>query len=151
VEVEMELWELEARESIRATMAAYNAAGDRGRADGLAACFAEDGVLEGPSGPVAGRAAIEADINGIIERGSTGAQRKFVHHHVSSIDIYDVTPNAARVRCYYEVLTDQGLDHWGRYDDELVPVEGRWLFARRRARTDGFVPGSWYESTNAGA
>jgi uncharacterized protein (TIGR02246 family) len=151
VEVEVELWELEARESIRATMAAYNAAGDRGRPEGLAACFAADGVLDGPGGAIEGRAAIEAEIQGIIERGSAGAARKFVHHHVSSIDIYELTPQAARVRCYYAVLTDQGLDHWGRYEDQLVPVDGRWLFAYRRARTDGFVPGSWYESTNQGA
>jgi hypothetical protein len=40
-------------------------------------------------------------------------------------------------------VTDRGVDHWGRYRDELVDTEDRWRFARRQVRTDGAAPGSW--------
>jgi hypothetical protein len=40
------------------------------------------------------------------------------------------------------VLTNIGVDHWGRYRDVLVPVENRWLFASRQAIADGFSPQS---------
>ena len=39
-------------------------------------------------------------------------------------------------------LTNIGVDHWGRYRDVLVPVDGRWLFASREAVADGFSPDS---------
>ena len=43
----------------------------------------------------------------------------------------------ARSRCYFQVLMADGLDHWGRYVDELVRVDGEWRFARRRVSVDG--------------
>ena len=49
----------------------------------------------------------------------------------------------ARGRCYYAVLTDRGLDHWGRYIDEYRCDGGRWLFARRKVTMDAAVPGGW--------
>jgi hypothetical protein len=52
----------------------------------------------------------------------------------------------ARGRCYYAVLTDRGLDHWGRYVDEYRREGERWLFAKRRATVDGRAPGSWSEA-----
>lgn len=42
----MQEWELEVRESVRQTLADYTAATDRFDLRALAACFAEDGVLE---------------------------------------------------------------------------------------------------------
>jgi len=39
-------------------------------------------------------------------------------------------------------VTERGPDHWGRYRDRLVVRDGRWLFAHRRARADGYAPGS---------
>ena len=43
---------------------------------------------------------------------------------------------------YFLALTNIGVDHWGRYRDVLVPVDGRWLFASREAVADGFSPES---------
>jgi hypothetical protein len=43
---------------------------------------------------------------------------------------------------YFLALTNIGVDHWGRYRDVLVPVNGRWLFASREAVADGFSPES---------
>ena len=49
----------------------------------------------------------------------------------------------ATSRCYYQVLTDRGLDHWGRYIDRYRRVDGRWRFAERKVTTDGVIPGGW--------
>ena len=42
------------------------------------------------------------------------------------------------------MITDIGLDHWGRYRDRLVPVGERWLLAQRSVKTDGYAPGSFF-------
>jgi hypothetical protein len=34
------------------------------------------------------------------------------------------------------------VDHWGRYRDEIAPVDGRWLFDHRRVSLDGRRPES---------
>ena len=52
-------------------------------------------------------------------------------------------PSAARAACYFTVMTGAGVDHWGRYRDDLVPDGDRWLFAHRLVRTDGVTPGGW--------
>jgi hypothetical protein len=142
----LETWELIARECIRNTIASYNANGDHCRTVDLAACFTEDGILERPSrgAPVVGRANIENLFTRLIEQGSLQPPG-FVHHHVASVAILSLSPSAATVRSYFQVMTDHGLDHWGRYVDRLVPVDGDWLFARRRGYIDGRVDGSWIE------
>jgi hypothetical protein len=43
---------------------------------------------------------------------------------------------------YFSVFTEIGLDHWGRYADRLVRPGHEWVFALRRVRLDGAVPGS---------
>ena len=40
------------------------------------------------------------------------------------------------------VLTDRGLDHWGRYVDEFIRVDGEWRIAHRRVSVDGRRPDS---------
>ena len=42
-----------------------------------------------------------------------------------------------------KVLTDRGLDHWGRYVDEYARLEGRWWIIRRNVSIDGLVKGAW--------
>jgi hypothetical protein len=44
------------------------------------------------------------------------------------------------------VLTDVGLDHYGRYRDLFVPVGDEWLIRHRFVSTDWHAP----ESTMAG-
>jgi len=68
---------------------------------------------------------------------------QLIRHHVSNVRIDVDGPDAARGASYFFVFTDRGPDHWGRYRDEYVRRDGRWLFRYRRARLDGFAPGSW--------
>ena len=139
----MEDWEIEARESIRDLVARYNANGDSGRFDEMLELFAEDAVMETPGDRREGRAAIRAMFEGIAETPSGTPRARFVRHFTATHQI-DVLDRAhARGRAYYTVLTDQGLDHWGRYVDDYRRVEGRWLFAHRRALLDAAVPGGW--------
>ena len=65
-----------------------------------------------------------------------------VRHHVSSVRFGSVARDRVEVSSYFAVHTDVGLDHWGRYRDELICVDDRWLFASRRIGVDGFSAGS---------
>ena len=144
--MQMLLWELEIRESVRQTLADYTAATDRFDLRALAACFAPGGR------PGVHRRRRTADGSG-GDRGRTWramtrdpdrirAAPTHVRHHVSSIRFGSVARDRVEVSSYFAVHTDIGLDHWGRYRDELVPVDGRWLFARRRISVDAFSPDS---------
>ena len=42
------------------------------------------------------------------------------------------------------MIIDNGLDHWGRYVDEYVRIDGDWNFKHRKVTIDGRVPQSWF-------
>jgi SnoaL-like domain len=144
----VEAWELEVRESVRQTLADYTAATDRFDLRALASCFGEEGVLEFTGGvePLTGAAAIEAGLGAVTRPSNSGqaAGRSLTHvrHHVSSIQFGSVARDRVEVSSYFAVHTDIGLDHWGRYRDVLIPVNGRWLFAHRRISVDAFAADS---------
>lgn len=142
----MELWELDARESVRRTLSDYTAATDTFDLAALAQCFGPDGVLEftGGTGPLTGPAAIQAGLaTAMAKEPEPGRQSpSYVRHHVASIRFRSVTPQRIEVSSYFAVYTDVGLDHWGRYRDVLTPIDGRWLFAHRRIGVDGFAAAS---------
>jgi hypothetical protein len=151
----MELWELAARERIRDTVATYNWSGDALRLDGVAAAFCADGQLEVRGrAPLRGRAAIVAFLGGVAAdadtaphdaaggRAATEAGRRIVRHHVTNLRFLELTPTRARTECYFAVLTEIGLDHFGRYRDALVPVDDRWLIEHRFVSTDWRAPDS---------
>ena len=142
----MEVWELDIRESVRQTLTDYTAATDRFDLRGLAVCFAPDGVLEftGGAQPLTGPAAIESGL-GVAMAKDPDPERQaptLVRHHVSSIRFGSVAMDRVEVSSYFAVHTDIGLDHWGRYRDVLVPLNGRWLFAHRRITVDAFAADS---------
>src|SRR3954469_18496047 len=93
-----ELWELDARERIRDTIAAYHEAGDRYRLEELAGCFAQDRVPEiNGTEPAVGRSAIVTmlgqQVDGPRAAGSADAQKFYVRHHVSSLRFASVSPD----------------------------------------------------------
>jgi hypothetical protein len=153
----MELWELVARESIRDLVARYNSNGDSGRFAEVLALFAPDAVMELHDGvPYEGIERIESIFTGTRETvkalpvsGSDGdgpPRRVYMRHYTAThqIDLVDATH--ARGRCYYQVLMQDGLDHWGRYIDEYEMRDGHWVFTRRKVTLDGYVPGGMGEA-----
>jgi hypothetical protein len=144
----MELWEIAAHVEIRNLVATYNANGDSGRFDEMMEVFTPEGVLEAGGGRHEGRAAIKAFLTGVA-RGPAPApsaparERTYVRHFTGTHKIDLLSPERARGYAYYQVLTKDGLDHWGRYFDEYAHVEGRWLIAHRRATTDAAIAGGW--------
>lgn len=139
----MEPFELEARESIRDLVARYNANGDSGRFDAVLALFAEDATLELADGTHRGKAAIRAVFEGAAQRTGAGGAARFIRHFTATHQIDVLSEREARGRCYFAVLTDRGLDHWGRYVDEYRHCDGRWLFQRRKVTVDAAVLGGW--------
>lgn len=141
----MEMWELVAREQVRNRYAAYQHAGDRFRLDDLAACFTVDGVLEiKGSAPVQGRSAIRGLLAGARREPDPATEVTQIRHFVANLLFSAVAPVRIESSAYFQVLTQHGLDHWGRYRDVLVPFEGDWLFAHRLVAVDATTPGSWY-------
>jgi 3-phenylpropionate/cinnamic acid dioxygenase small subunit len=140
----MEAWELVAREQIRDAVARYAHCVDGGRFDELVELFLPDGVLEVEGEPPhRGRDAIAAFVAGVGRDLAATTAAPGIRHHVGNVLIELDGRDRARVRCYFLAVTERGVDHWGRYRDELVPSGDRWRFARRQVRTDGAAPGSW--------
>ncbi|MEO8602313.1 MAG: nuclear transport factor 2 family protein [bacterium] len=140
----MELWELVAREGIRDLVARYAHAADSGRFDDVAAAFSPDGVLETPDRfEHRGREAIGAFLGGTRTALADATDVPLIRHHVSNLRIDLIDPTSATGAAYFFVVTQRGPDHWGRYRDRYVCLDGSWLFAHRRVRLDGYAPGSW--------
>jgi len=143
----MELWELSARERIRDTLARYNWSGDALRLSELAETFCEEGELElRGSGPVKGRPAIVELLSGAVASPIAAADvasvKRIVRHNLTNIRFTEVTPEQARVACYFTVVTEIGLDHYGRYRDVFVPAGDNWLIRHRFVSTDWSAPNS---------
>jgi 3-phenylpropionate/cinnamic acid dioxygenase small subunit len=142
----VDAWELAAREQIRDTIARYAHTVDGGRFDELVELFVPDGVLEVEGGPAhRGREAIRAFVTGTGRDLAAGTGSPRIRHHVGNLLIELEGSDRARACCYFLAVTDRGVDHWGRYRDDLVRAGDGWRFARRRVRTDGAAPGSWVE------
>ncbi len=143
----MELWELVVRESVRDLVARYNANADAGRFDQVLECFAPDAVMELDGRPYRGRREIRTIFTGVAAglRGES-AEPIVVRHHTSTLQIDVAGPDDVSSRCYYQVLSRSGLDHWGRYLDRYGMMDDRWYFVHRREFLDGFAPGSWTQT-----
>ncbi len=142
----MQPCELAAHEGIRDLVARYNANGDSGRFDAMLALFAEDAVLEVPERTLEGRAAIRDFFEGVAGGEGGSSRVRVLRHFTATLQIDLESHNEARGRCYYQVLTEAGLDHWGRYVDGYRREGGRWLFTPRVVCVDGAVPGGWAAS-----
>jgi hypothetical protein len=138
------MWELVARERIRDTLARYNWSGDSGRPDALAETFCAEGVLEiRGSEPLRGRTEIASFLGGIT--GNVAARagaRPVVRHNLANVLFTGLMPDRAEVSSYFTVVTQVGLDHFGRYRDILVPDGDTWLIKHRKVSTDWAAPNS---------
>lgn len=150
--------ELIAREGIRHTLASYNIAGDRLRADDFAAVFTEDAVFESQNKQRevtyrnVGREQIRAWLTG-WGRGSRDEQpvhkATFVRHQITTCRIDLTGPDTAEARTYWTAYTDIGPDHVGYYLDSFRKVGDQWLIAHRRVREDWMAPNSLFSASNS--
>src|SRR6202011_2870258 len=98
-----------------------------------------DAVLRLDEELLEGREAITKVFERTRQRVSAGSSARGTHlrHFTATHQIDVIDGDHATGRCYFQVLMPHGLDHWGRYLDEYVRIEGQWLFAARRAAVDG--------------
>lgn len=130
----------EDREAIRHLMAVYNINGDRGRVTALGEAFAEDGVIEFSGETTEGRAAIVARLS---QAGTRNPALELSRHHLTS-SLIELDGDTATARSYFQVLTNQGLDHHGHYADRLVRTAEGWRIAHRSVRIDYQSPDTLY-------
>ena len=116
------------KQAIQELMARYAERIDAGDAKGAADCYAENGIGV-YWGEYVGRKAIAERLAGILKDFSATS------HHLTNVQIKlngDRATAMAYVYAFHRVLPEQRQMHyWGRWVDELVKINGEWLFARR--------------------
>ncbi len=145
----MEIWELVARERIRDSLARYNWSGDAFRLDELLGAFCPDGALEvRGEEPRRGREAILEFLAGVspgarpVPTDAPAGTKRIVRHNLTNVRFLELSPERARVGSYFTVVTEIGLDHYGRYRDSFVPIGDEWLIEHRFVSTDWRSPDS---------
>ena len=127
---------LEAKDTIRETMAAYCQALDACRFADVAALFAEDAVWTTDYGEAKGRKAIEEMFASVVPKKGEGPQRK---HYITNI-IITVTGDTAKSVSDYLIIRESGKDlipvMGGTYRDQWVKRGGTWWFHRKELHHD---------------
>lgn len=132
-----------ARDEIRDLVARYNANGDTGRFAQVRELFANDAVMRiEPDQEYVGIDAIMTIFTGTSSNTAAANSLTHVRHFTSTHQIDFEDDSHASGRLYFAVLTDVGLDHWGRYVDRYVRTADGWRFLRRSVSVDG-----WSESS----
>lgn len=118
--------------AVRTTLARYCHRCDDGDFTGLAELFTPDGVFNYAGRTCTGRAAIVE-----FFQGSQARPEQRGKHLTANIAVEPAGDDRVRVASDFLFLRRDGSRLvpaiTGRYDDELVRVDGRWLFARRDA------------------
>ena len=132
--------EIAARVAILDLTSRFAEAADNKDAEAYASLFAPDARFEpGPIGTMDGRDAVREFIRGL----PPDVPRTW--HQMTSFRV-DYLGDGRAVGCvYYMALSEAGIDHWGRYEDEYREIDGRWLFQVRLCRIESFAPGSLME------
>jgi uncharacterized protein (TIGR02246 family) len=148
----------EDRARIEDLQARYLFAFDFGDAEGYAGTFAPDGILDYGAGETKGRKAIAEFIAAGRKRTeetrakTPAGQRPSIGRHIISNIVIQVNGDKARSVSYWSHMTSGadgrgGVDFFGHYEDELVKLNGEWLFARRRIYNEA-IPEWASEYTN---
>jgi uncharacterized protein (TIGR02246 family) len=122
--------------AVRSLAAAYTDAVNRRDAEGMAAVFAEDGVIEKPGfgDPVVGIAKIRKRYQRLQ------SERDFLFQMIHSGVVEFVADDRAKARWWFSELKQaKGASDWlqimGVYEDEAVRLDEGWRFARRTQAT----------------
>jgi len=133
----------EDRAEIEDLQARYMFALDFKDADTYASTFTEDGVLDyGPQ--VKGREAVRKMIADMGKRAAdeaakdtSGLRPAVGRHNISNI-VIKIDGNKATGRAYWfhygnnNPKRSAGLDSFGHYEDEMVKLNGKWFFSKRK-------------------
>jgi uncharacterized protein (TIGR02246 family) len=131
------------RALIEDLQARYMFAFDYGDPEGYAGTFTPDGVLDYGAGEIKGRHAIAQFIEAGRKRTEEArartppGKRPNVGRHIINNMVITVDGNKAHGVAYWTHMTSgpdgRGtVDFFGHYEDEMVKLDGRWLFSRRR-------------------
>ena len=132
----------EDRALIEDLQARYMFALDFGDVDAYLSTFTPDGILDIGDGEIKGHDAIRKIIGGMPNRKeATGDAAKLRpatgRHNITNI-VIKVEGNKASGRAYWfhygnnNAQRTASLDSYGHYVDEMVKVNGKWLFSKRR-------------------
>jgi hypothetical protein len=134
----------EDRALIEDLQARYMFALDFGDVDTYVMTFTEDGILDIGDGPIRGRDAIRKVIGGMPGRKEAPAAKDAPalrpatgRHNITNI-VIKVDGDKATGRAYWFHYGNNNpqraatLDSYGHYEDEMVKVNGKWLFSKRR-------------------
>jgi ketosteroid isomerase-like protein len=135
----------------------YMVAVDAGDIETVMATWAEDGVLDWVGGVENGKAAIRKAMSNFggaraVTIPESATSRPRTHHQIIN-HVIDVNGNTAKTIAYWFAMTnntpqkDVQLLYFGHYEDELVKVNGKWLFKKRKVYNESqpnravFYPG----------
>lgn len=134
----------EDRTAIEDLQARYLFAMDFGNPDLYVTLFTEEGILDIGNGEIRGRKAIR-DVIAKMPNSRTaenGLRPASGRHNISNI-VLKVNGNRATGRAYWFHYSNNNperrgvFDGYGHYEDELVKVNGQWLFTKRRIYNEG--------------
>ena len=124
----------------------YMIAVDAGDIETVMATWAEDGVLDWVGGVEKGKEAIRKAMSNFgggrkvnIPEGATARPR--TRHQIIN-HVIEVNGDTAKTIAYWFALTNNTpqknvqLLYFGHYEDELVKVNGRWLFKKRKVMNE---------------
>jgi ketosteroid isomerase-like protein len=135
----------------------YMIAVDAGDIETVMATWADDGVLDWVGGVEHGKAAIRKAMSNFggarhVDIPENATARPRAHHHILN-HVIDVNGNTAKTIAYWFALTnntpqkDVQLLYFGHYEDELIKINGHWLFKKRKVYNESqpnralFYPG----------
>jgi ketosteroid isomerase-like protein len=135
----------------------YMVAVDAGDIETVMSTWAEDGVLDWIGGVENGKAAIRKAMSNFggaraVQIPEAATSRPRTRHQIIN-HVIDVNGDTAKTTAYWFALTnntpqkDVQLLYFGHYEDELVRVNGKWLFKKRKVYNESqhnravFYPG----------
>jgi ketosteroid isomerase-like protein len=134
----------EDRAEIENLQARYMFALDFRDADAYASTFTEDGVLDYGAGEIVGRQAIHDFIDGMRRNeeaaaldDESGLRPAAGRHSITNL-VLRIDGNRAYSRAYWFHMGNANpersaeLTSFGHYEDELIRVDGKWLFSHRK-------------------
>jgi hypothetical protein len=138
----------EDRALIEDLQARYMFALDFGDPDTYVSLFTRDGVLDVGDGEIKGHDAIRKAISGMPDRKAADASKgtnlrtPTGRHNISNI-VVKIEGNKALGRAYWFHYNNNNpqrtatFDSYGHYEDEMIKVNGKWLFGKRRIYNEG--------------